>query len=327
MIQRTLLLLITALLIGCATKISQKVDFNPSEPLRVVVLPFVQMNEDNGELAIDEISLVSEKLGENPAPFVQKVTLQEIGKTSLDVIPQYLVSAKLVHEGFRSTDLRVDAFRASKLTPQEVCQHLFTCDAVLVGKVTKWDRSYYGLQSVATVGIELTLLSGRDGKILFQSRAEDSESRGITKIPTGFSDLVLEPIKGLDNEIISDLARRLVSKMLSPLVASSRPEFLATMAPAIYASAHDSSDGMVSLAHPLTVLLYGSAKQAAFFSIGTAIENIPLVEHEPGHYIGHFYPLPSDSFAAQPVTVSLIDEFGRNTSQQVGKILVRAENK
>ena len=303
---KNLLALFLILLCSCSTKLEQKLDYNPAEPLRVVILPFVG-SPDLGSADLDE----------KPESFVQATLAQEFGRTSLDIIPQYLVNAKLVHAGLRNDQLKIDAASAQKLSPNEICNGFFSCDAVVYGIVTKWDRSYYGIQSVATVGIDFSLISAIDGKVLFQVKGEDSESRGISKIPTGFSDLVIELIKGLDREIITDLARRLIGQLVKPLLASSRPEFINTMAPAIFAAAHDALSGSISETNPLTVLVYGSSNKQAFFSIGTAIENIPLVEYEAEHNVGKLSHLASDSFSDLRVTVSLIDEFGRMAQQSI----------
>ena len=303
---KNLLLIFLVIFCSCSAKLEQKLNYNPSEPLRVVILPFVG-GPDLGSADLDE----------KPESFVQTTLAQEFGKTNLDLSPQYLVNSKLVHAGVRNEQLKIDAVAAQKLSPKDICEGLFSCDAVVYGTVSKWDRSYYGIQSVATVGIDFSLVSARDGKILFQSKGEDSDSRGISKIPTGFSDLVIEPIKGLDREVITDLARRLISNLIKPLLASSRPEFMNTMPPAIFAAAHDSLTGEISESEPLIVLVYGSQGKNAFFSIGNTIENIPMIEQEPGHYLGVFYPLATDSFSDLPVSVTLIDEFGRVAQQNM----------
>ena len=65
--------------------------------------------------------------------------------------------------------------------------------------------------------------------------------------------------------------------------------------------------------------MLGSGGSIATFSIGNQIENIPMVETTEGHYIGEYYPLPTDLFQSEPVTVRLVDSVGRETSQKVGK--------
>jgi hypothetical protein len=112
----------------------------------------------------------------------------------------------------------------------------------------------------------------------------------------------------------------MIPKMLEPLYVNNRPEYLNTPPPSIYASAHDSNGSNISQKQPLTVLVFGSAKKSASFSIGKVIENIPMEERDRGHYIGEFYPLPTDSFTNEYVVVNLIDENGRVSQQSIGRV-------
>ena len=153
---------------------------------------------------------------------------------------------------------------------------------------------------------------------MFSSNSVDHDSRGLSKGPTGYTSLVVEPIRGLDNEIISDLARRVTSESLAPLFVKNRPEFLETSAPGIYASTHNAPNNLIKQRRPLTVLMYGTSDLTASFSIGSVIENIPMTELARGHYLGVYYPLKTDKFQDQNVTVSLSDKFGRSSHQNIG---------
>jgi hypothetical protein len=319
------------MLSACAGTFKHTVDFNPAEPIRIAVLPFAQVNE-KGELVqtdenllIDNVVIVSSKLKQTPAEFVQDLVQSELSKASLDVIIPAIVDAEFVHKGYTlpgNGAAKLDLKRVFAADPSSVCRDLLSCDAVLYGKVTKWDRSYYGVQTVATIGIDLKLVSANTKKILFESHAEDSVSRGITKGPTGLSSVVLEPIRGLDNTIVTDLAREIVSKAVAPLNARNRPEFLQAAPPALVASAHDASNGVIAPKGKLTVVALGTPGHTAFFSIGSAVETIPMVERRPGQYIGEYFPLASESFQKQPVSVSLRDQFGRTTTQKLTRINV-----
>jgi len=325
---RSILLILTASLCGCVGTYKNAINFNPQEPIRVAVMPFAQVNakgefiEPDSSLLIDDVSLISSQLKQTPSDFVAKLVEAELERSGLDVISHATVDANLLHNGFGNSDLSYDIKKVFAADPKELCEKLFSCDAVLFGKVTEWDRSYYGIQSSSTVGIKLELISARDGKALFTSEAKDSDSRGLSKGPTGFSDLLIEPLKGLDNQIITDLARKVVPKMLASLTVENRPEFLASGPPSIYASAHDKPSGTMNDKDSLKVLIFGTAERNASFSIGESVQHIPMVEKDPGHYIGEYLPLPSDSFEKQPVYVFLTDKFGRTTRQKLGSNVI-----
>lgn len=307
---------------GCAGKFASKIDFDPAEPLRVAVLPFVFVN-DKGEIVdedsdsvVDSIPLVSSELGESATAFVESLVYKELERSGLDVIPHSVVHDNIVHNGL-ANGLEPDLKRVYKLNPRDLCD-LLNCDAVLFGKVTAWDRSYYGLQTINRVGIDLKLVNAATGKTLFDAQGQDTDNRGLSKGPTGWSSLVIEPVKGLDNAVITALARSVVTKALDPLYVKSRPPVLASAPPAILASSHDSASGTISRDRPLTVLLFGTPEQVASFSIGNKVENVPMVEKSEGHYLGEYYPLPNESFERETVTVQLRDTFGRVTEQRIG---------
>lgn len=317
-------LFVVTLCAGCAASYKHTLSFNPSEPIRIAVLPFAQVDK-NGKLVrvdenllIDNVTLVSSKLKQAPAQFVQAEVQSELSKASLDVVTPAIVEAALVHNGYTVPETKPVELDLSKIfaaQPKEICTKLLSCDAVLYGTITKWDRSYYGVQSVSTFGLNLKLVSAHNNKVLFETSAEDSDSRGLTKGPTGFSNLVLEPLKGLDNAIITALADDVVENALKPLNRRARPEFLSVAPPAIIAAAHTAPGGTIPPNGRLTIIVLGSPSQTALFSIGNRIVDIPLVERSPGHYVGEYIPLPTDRFQKQQVSVSLQDEVGRTTRQ------------
>lgn len=322
----TLCMVFVALASGCSSSYKPQLFFNPAEPIRIAVLPFVHVDsngspiEEDPHLLIDNITLVSSKITRRPAEFMQGLVQSELSQASLDVVPPPIVDSLLHHSSYEvagSKPLRLDTARLLKADPKEICGSILSCDAVLYGTVTRWDRSYYGLESVATVGLDLKLVSANSGKLLFQTSAQDSDSRGITKGPTGFSNLVIEPLQGLDSEIITDLARSLVSKAIAPLTGHARPVFLTTPAPVIIAASHSGRSGTISPKGRLLVVVYGSPGMTGSFDIGQAIQGVPLTERTKGHYVGEFIPLPTDSFTNAIVSTSLRDMAGRTTTHRL----------
>jgi hypothetical protein len=254
--------------------------------------------------------------------FKQEAVQTDLSKSSLDLLAPGVVEAELLHKGFDIAGVQpvqVDLTKLFATSPKELCDRVLSCDAVIFGKVLDWDRGYYGIQTVNSVDIELKMLSAKDGRVLFESRASDSDSRGITKGPTGFSNLVLEPIRGLDSDIITTLARNTVAQMVEPLKVSSRPDFLSSSPPAILASGHDQRDGIVNRGEGLTVVALGTPGQVASFLIGTDVDSVPMVERSSGHYIGEYIPPPNDRFSHSFVSVAIRDKFGRVTTHQLAK--------
>ena len=321
-----LLVISTLLLVSlssCSGTVERKLNFSPQESIRVAVLPFARVDEEgrvtmeDTSVLVDGVPLVSEVQEDDPADLVRQIVVSELRKSSLDIVSTALIDLELPHHGYKMTNGKLDRPKILATKPAEICKHLLNCDAVLYGKVTKWDRSYYGVQSINTVGVELTLRSINGDKTLFYAKAEDSESRGISKGPTGYSSIVIEPIKGLSSEIIEDLARQVVRSALQPFRIKERPDFLESEPPSIFATSHSASQGKLGRGKPLIVLMFGTPKQVASFSVGKLIENVPMVEREEGHYYGEYYPLESDMFQDEDIFVKVTDKFGRSTEQKV----------
>ena len=324
-LSRVLLILFLLSGAACSGTFQHQIEFNPNESLRVAILPFVQVDEtgemieESGSLVVDGVPLLSKEVEATPPELVRRLVQTELHGTGLDVLSPSLIDAELPHHGFGRPDGSFDLKKIYAADPKEICVHFLDCDAVLRGRVVKWERSYYGVQTVNAVGIELELISVRTAEPLFTSTGEDSESRGLSKGPTGYSSVVLEPIRGLDSDIIEDLARRVVKEMLQPLSVQQRPEYLESPPPSIFASSHDVTDGQIDLGEPLLVVVYGSSNMSASFSIGNLVENIPMIETSDGHYFGEYYPLEIDSFQSQSVRVRLTDQYGRSTEQSIAR--------
>lgn len=325
-----ILAILAAFATGCAPQIATKVNFDTTEPLRVAVLPFITVDKsgkiinDEGRLFVDNIGLISSELHETPAQIVRRFTYAELEHTGLDVISQALVDIDLPHHGFIKPDQTLDMEKLYATKPSELCGGFLNCDAVLYGTVTEWDRAYYAIESVNSVGVKYKLVSAADGKILFSADAEDYSTRGITKGPTGLSDIVVAPIQGLDSSIIVEVAKNTVTQALAPLRIDSRPEFLQTSPPVLYAASHSGDSGPISAQSPLAVVLYGSPSQTAAFTIG-ALSTVPMVEETPGHYYGEYLPPAGVTFTGEPVTVALSDKFGRTSSELIPGATVTAK--
>jgi len=165
--------------------------------------------------------------------------------------------------------------------------------------------------------VDIELVAASDGAELFHLYGEDSESRGLTKVPTGISDVVLEPIRGLNADIISNLSRRIVKKVIKPLLLESRLEFLTSSPPSVYASSHDSTAPFLDPKDGLVIVMFGTPNTEASFSLGRKVRRVPMIERSPGHYFGQYHPVEGISFGPQQVYVELKDSVGRITRQAV----------
>lgn len=313
--------------ISCAGMYKQELSFDPAEPLRVAVLPFYQLTP-SGELLtmrddvylIDHIPGVSEKVEESPARFVQGLVETELRQTGFDLMPTVAVESALLHGGFR-TKQGINLKKVLEADANTLCR-VIGCDAVFYGRISKWERAYYVVQSVSTVGLEVRLVRAVDGAAIFSAASEDSDSRGLTKGPTGYTSLVIEPIRGLDSGIITELASKVVKETIKPLETRRSDKAALVAPPVIFASSHDAVSGSLATDGRLVVLAFATPGASAAFSIGSYIRDVPMFETYPGHYIGEFYPVEGDRFEMEPVQISVRDGFGRTAQQTATKLKV-----
>lgn len=315
---------------ACGVHQKVHVDFTSTEPLRVMVLPFVRyedgkiINADES-LFVDGIPLLSESLLEHPAELLRQMVQTELSKTGLDIIAPYLVNIELPHHGFALADGTIALQKLYASPAKGLCQDFLDCDAVLYGYVTDWDRSYYGVQTVNSVGLQLRLVSARTEKVLFETEVSNDDGRGISGGPTGFSDIVLEPIKGLDSKYIEESARVVAQAAVEPLQTGIKAPATNEAPPSLYAVAHSPNRLPASAKRPLLVLAYAQAGGTASFSIGDTIVDFPMVEVEPSKYVGQYQVLENEQLIGQVVSVTLIDTYGRKTTQTSASGLLTIE--
>ncbi len=316
------LLVSCCLLMACSTQKKVAVNFEPGQPIRVMVLPFVQLDDSgkviqqDASIILDGVPLVSEKLEQDPPELLRQMVQSELAGGSLDILPPVLVNLELPHHDFGRPDGSFDLQKIYSTPAKDLCQHFLDCDAVLYGTVTDWDRSYYGVQTVNSVGLKLKLVLAKDNRTLYEVEVKDSEGRGISGGPTGFSDLVVEPLKGLDSDVIADVARAVTRQAVEPLIVKSEEAPAMSTAPALYAVAHTVLSEKNEKSKSILVLAFASPGCRVSFSLSDDIQNFPMVEVEPGQYMGQYIPQESDVFKQSEIATVITDAFGR-TSRQI----------
>ncbi len=318
---RYLVLPALLLLCSCSAKYQHRLEFNPENPLRVAVLPFYQV-DSSGKIVNSEVplfQLTNQPAYQNQEPPPAKIMMglveAELQKTLFDIVSPASIRAAFVHLGF-TDGISYDYQKILNTPPKELCR-ILGCDALLYGKLTDWSQNYFIAETVNSIGLELKLVRASDEKILFSMLAEDSAGRGLSKGPTGYSDLVLEPLKGLREGVILELARKVADKSTAPLLASNSPEFKKTAAPVIFGASQDASVFHAGNSQPLLVLMIGTPGKQASFSIGNQITDIPMVELDRGHYRGEYFPLPGELLQTKKIVVQLRDQFGRKSSRML----------
>lgn len=315
-------------LTSCGPSITTSLSYPHSQSLRLLVLPAIEKPAENTtidhSIIFDHLPAISIENMDTPAEYLRHLVLNELSaSTDMDLIPSAFIDAELSHHGFIDKDGQLNLEKLYRAPAEKLCNEIFDCDAVLYSELTEWQRNYYALYSNNSVSFSLRIvalatrlsadsLSGEE--IVFSTMVHDSKSSGLFKAPTGYISLALEPIKGVNKEVIEDLAEDMVEKALEPLKTGKRPEYLKSPPPAIYAIAHNAHQGKIN--KKLTVLMSGSPEMQASFSIGNRVENIPMTEKDSGNYIGFYYPSSGDTFTNADLKATVVDRWGRKTSSQ-----------
>lgn len=312
-----LLILVSILFAGCQSKTTVLVPYSSLEPLRVLILPFAQIDKEekltseNGELLIDEVPLLSSKLENTPGELLRQYVTEELTHSPLEIISPFLVNLELPHHGFSFPDESINFEKLYRTPAKELCNHFLDCDAVLYGHVTEWERNYYGIESVLNVGLKLKLVGAKNEAVLYEAIAKKSDRSGLTGGPTGLSDLLIEPLKGLDSEKLSRVAEKVAVSATRGL--SYHSELERSPAPIILAASHTPNHLSSKSPSPLLVLAYGTAGCQALFSVGAPAKWIPMIEVEPGQYVGEYHPFSDEVISKAPVRVELKSKIGRST--------------
>ncbi|MDD2943590.1 MAG: hypothetical protein PHC51_11575 [bacterium] len=324
----SLFIIVSLSLASCGPSITTSLSYPHSQSLRLLVLPVIERPTENAtidhSIIFDHLPDLGDKNMDTPAEYLRNLVLNELSaSTDMDLIPSAYIDAELSHHGFADKDGKINLNELYRTPAEVLCNEIFDCDAVLYSELNEWQRNYYALYSNNSVSFSLRIValatrlsadSNSGEEIVFSTSAHDSSSSGLFKAPTGYVSLALEPIKGVNKEVIENLAEDMVEKALEPLKTGKRSEFLKSPPPAIYAVAHNADGGNIN--GKLTVLMSATPDMQASFSLGNSVENIPMTEKDSGNYIGFYYPNSNDSFTNADLQVTIIDRWGRKTTSK-----------
>lgn len=321
---------ITAILIssvclaaGCSAKVETRSQKLPPAGLRIAVLPFASVDKDGKyfesepSFSISDLGVPAEKEKLSPEEVTRRAVQAQLSETPFQLLSPALIDVDLPHRKAFFKDGKLDLNQLHVTPASIICTKVFDCDAVLYGRIHEWDQSYYGLESVNSVDLSVTIRSAKSDKELYYSRVSDSEGSGISQGPTGYFSLAVEPVKALDSEKIESLMLSSVEKLMEPLEAMRRIPGNNETPPAIFASGQNTQQGIINRDHGLKVLVFGTENSDGWFAITGVTRRVPLHEASNGRYIGKFFPLERENFERRPVKAFLSDEYGRITSQQV----------
>jgi hypothetical protein len=128
-------------------------------------------------------------------------------QSRFNVLERYVVDGLLKQNGL----LEPAVFK--KVSPIRLGE-ILGADAVLIGSMTKVEKSYFVIHSSIKLGVTVTMTDTRSGEILWVANQTETDFDGIAKIPTGILSAAYAPIQFLADKMNLD---KLTSKMTGKL--------------------------------------------------------------------------------------------------------------
>ncbi len=279
------LLAVVALLLACGCSGARvKSQEDPRLPklramgYRIAVVPFATSAPEEGFLAAS-LGPVGEALaleGGSGLPertalgaWLRRDVVTWLSQSEFEVIDPWSSDTQLAHAGFDATSMR-DPTRAAEIA------RVLQVDGVLFGEVTRWNRSYYVVQSTAEVGLALQLLD-RDGSTLFSTERTETIGSGITGGPTGYSSALSAPVQGLSGNTLRELTRSVARNAAFDLGGNTPQASESPLAPRLsvvsLVRADDSAFGFEETIH---VMAIGTPGCDVRFDLGRLRVGIPM---------------------------------------------------
>ena len=283
---------------------------------RIAVMPFtVSAPEDAflisslapvGELLVLEGGQerpMRERLGE----LLSNDVIAWLQQSEFEVMDPWYAGTRLGHAGYSLAD-KQDRRRATELAKA------LEVDGILFGDVRSWNRSYYVLQSLAEVRLQIELIDGGTGKSLFTTDRTESIGSGITGGPTGYVSAATEPLAGLRGSHLRSLTRSVARNVVTDLNGGSLGNQPGPTSPrlSVVALAKD-HDGPFRQGERVDVIAIGTAGCDVRFDVGRLRIDVPMRETERSSvggseratYVGHYVVDTPDLARELPVLCTI----------------------
>lgn len=283
--------------------------------LRIAVMPFSVSAPEDGLLtaslaSVGELYSLEAVAGapgrEGIGELLRRDLIAWLQQSEFEVLDPWFVGTVLTHAG-------VD--RQQQLLPANAphLAQLLDCDGVVFGDVTRWNRSYYVLQSNTEVAMRLELRD-RGGNELFVTERSESIGAGLSGGPTGYQSLAAEPIAGLRGSHLQMLTRSVARHVATDLNGGDLGAHPGPMSPRLsvvaLAKLHD---GPFRAGERIEVVAVGTPDCAVRFDIGCLRTEVPMTETavdqdargERATYRGHYVVQAGDDAHELPLRCTI----------------------
>ncbi|MGE3173028.1 MAG: GNA1162 family protein [Planctomycetota bacterium] len=220
-----------------------------------------------------------------------------------DVVEPWVTDTQLAHAGLDHAAM-VDPARAADVAA------LLQVDGVLYGDVTRWNRSYYVVQSTAEVGLRLELRDAGTAAVLFSTTRAESIGSGVTGGPTGFVSAATEPVAGLRGSHLRDLTRSVARNAAIDLGGGTLGNDPSPLAPRLsFVAVARRHPGAFAVGERVDVVAVGTAGCEVRFDLGSLRTGVPMpaagafddARGDRATYTGHYVVQAGDPVITVPL--------------------------
>jgi TolA-binding protein len=257
-------------------------DYNKDKPLSVAILPFENLTEEK-----------------EASELLQRLFYNNFSSLAYKDVELTYIHAKLPNFNpkniFENTELKQTG-------------ELLGADALIIGRVDKFETFYAGVYSSFTVSAELKMIDVESQRVLWS--VKDKEVQRSGSIPT-------TPIGAIITAASSalDLSRyhliTTINKLCQSTVETIPPSanLKGKSFPKISNLVHNGVNRILKKGERLEVGVEGTGGLSATFSIAPWKTTIQMQEKTPGTYIGSYIVRPKDTISDGVVVVRLTDSW------------------
>ena len=225
-------------------------------------------------------------------PFVNKTSTPEAGVLVRRMFYNFFSSLNyrdlepfVIDSNLKLNNVYSDVIAGKNVSPQKLGK-LLGVDAVIYGEVTSLGKIYALIYSDNQAGLRARMVSCKTGQAIWELEHTIHIEEGEVPIsPIGLAAAVfktaLSHTQAKHMKAASELCMEMVATIPNPPGVSEPP-------PRIQALVHNGAGRLLVPGDYLKVAMVGDEKQMASWSLPPLIDGLPLMEKEPGIYIGSY---------------------------------------
>ncbi len=257
-------------------------DFNERQPLSVAILPFDNQTKEP-----------------EAGPLLRRLFYNNFSSLAYEDIELSRIDAALPKF---DPAIAFDAPDTSKIAPQ------IQADAIIVGRVTKFETLYAGLYASFSVAFELKMIAPKENQVLWSVKHEETQRSGKVPLsPIGAIIAAATTVMDLSRYTMINTSNKLCQTSIETIPPSANLK--GRSYPKIFTLVHDGVNRNIKKGDKLQIGVEGSPGLKAHFILSPRTTAVEMQEAESGSYIGTYIVREGEDLKDAQVVVTLTDEW------------------